>query len=53
MYLDKAGEYRFRLLASNGENLLASEGYTSKANAKNGIESVKKNCDSEIEVKEE
>ena len=53
IYLDKAGEYRFRLLASNGENLLASEGYTSKANAKNGIESVKKNCDSEIEIKEE
>ncbi len=51
IYLDKAGEYRFRLCASNGENLLASEGYTAKANAKKGIESIKKNAASEIVVK--
>lgn len=44
IYKDKAGEFRFRLKAGNGENLLASEGYKSKTNAKNGIASVQKNC---------
>jgi len=53
IYLDKAGEYRFRLCANNGENLLASEGYTTKANAKKGIESVRNNAESEIVVKED
>ncbi len=43
-YLDKAGEFRFRLKAGNGETILASEGYTSKAGCANGIESVQKNC---------
>lgn len=44
IYKDKAGEYRFRLKAGNGEKLLASEGYKSKKGAKNGIASVQKNC---------
>lgn len=44
IYKDKKGEFRFRLKASNGENILASEGYSSKKNAKNGIASVQKNC---------
>ncbi len=44
IYNDKAGEFRFRLKASNGQNILASEGYSAKAGCKNGIESVKKNC---------
>jgi uncharacterized protein YegP (UPF0339 family) len=48
LYQDKAGEFRFRLKASNGENIGRSEGYTAKASAKNGIESVRKNADSEI-----
>ena len=52
IYVDKAGEFRFRLKAKNGEPILASEGYKSKAGGKNGIESVKKNADSEV-VKEE
>ena len=43
-YTDKAGEYRFRLKASNGNNILASEGYKSKSGCANGIESIKKNC---------
>ncbi len=43
-YKDKAGEYRFRLKASNGEIILSSEGYTSKAACTNGIESVQRNC---------
>lgn len=37
-------EYRFRLVASNGQNILASEGYNSKAGCLNGIESVRKNA---------
>ena len=44
LYKDKAGEFRFRLKASNGQNVLASEGYKSKSSAKNGIASVQKNC---------
>jgi uncharacterized protein YegP (UPF0339 family) len=43
-YKDKAGEFRFRLKAGNGETILASEGYTSKSSCTDGIESVKKNC---------
>jgi len=52
IYVDKAGEFRFRLKAKNGEPILASEGYKTKAGCKNGIESVVKNADSEV-VKEE
>ena len=48
VYKDKAGEFRFRLKASNGEIIATSEGYKSKAGCKNGIESVRKNADSEI-----
>ena len=45
LYEDKAGEYRWRLRHQNG-NIIADsgEGYTSKANAINGIESVKENA---------
>ena len=43
LYIDKAGEYRFRLKAGNGEIILASEGYKQKASALNGIESVRTN----------
>ncbi len=43
IYLDKAGEFRFRLKATNGEPILASEGYTAKSSCKNGIDSVRKN----------
>lgn len=49
MYVDKAGEYRFRLKAANGQVIVVSEGYTSKAGCENGIESVKKNAaDAEV-----
>ena len=53
LYKDKAGEYRFRLKAKNGQIILASEGYTQKQNCINGIESVKKNSieESRYEVK--
>jgi len=43
-YTDKAGEFRFRLKAGNGNTILASEGYKSKAGCANGIKSVKTNC---------
>ncbi len=44
IYLDKAGEFRFRLKARNGEVIAASEGYKAKAGCQNGIESVRKNA---------
>jgi hypothetical protein len=44
IYTDKAGEFRFRLKASNGQTILASEGYKAKSGCNNGIESVKKNA---------
>jgi uncharacterized protein YegP (UPF0339 family) len=44
IYKDKAGEFRFRLKASNGQAILASEGYKDRAGCLNGIESVKKNA---------
>lgn len=44
IYVDKAGEYRFRLKARNGEVIAVSEGYKAMASCKNGIESVKKNA---------
>lgn len=43
LYTDKSWEFRFRLKASNGQNILASEWYTSKASCENGINSVKEN----------
>ena len=54
IYQDKAGEYWFRLKASNGQNILASEGYKAKSGCTNGIESVKKNApdDARYERKE-
>ena len=54
MYLDKAGEYRFRLKARNGEPILASEGYKAKTSCLNGIESVRKNAaEAAVEEKED
>lgn len=54
MYTDKAGEYRFRLKAGNGQVILASEGYSSKDGCENGIDSVKENSqnDARFERKE-
>ncbi|MBE6891194.1 MAG: DUF1508 domain-containing protein [Ruminococcaceae bacterium] len=49
MYTDKAGEFRFRLKARNGEVIAVSEGYKAKASCENGIESVIKNAaDAEV-----
>ena len=52
VYLDKKGEYRFRLKARNGEIIAVSEGYKAKNSCMNGIESVKKNAP-DAEVTEE
>ncbi|ACE92691.1 hypothetical protein AMC90_CH03695 [Rhizobium phaseoli] len=43
VYKDKAGEFRFRFKASNGETMFLSEGYKAKASAMSAIESIKKN----------
>ena len=44
VYTDKAGEFRFRLKARNGEIIATSEGYKAKTSCLNGIESVRKNA---------
>lgn len=44
VYSDKAGEFRFRLKAINGQAIATGEGYKAKAGCMNGIESVKKNA---------
>ena len=40
IYLDKGGQYRFRLNAQNGSCVCHSQGYTTKANCKKGIQSI-------------
>ena len=42
IYKDKAGEFRVRF-KYNSETIFSTEGYSSKASAKNAIESIKKN----------
>ena len=50
VYKDKAGEFRFRLKAKNGENIGKSEGYKAKASCMNGIASIGRNApDAKIE----
>ncbi|MDL4774286.1 MULTISPECIES: YegP family protein [Thermomonosporaceae] len=41
---DKAGAFRFKLVAGNGETIAVSEGYGSKAGALHGVESVRTNA---------
>ena len=47
--LRKNGEFQFNLKATNGQTILTSEGYTTKAACLNGVESVKKN--SQVEAR--
>jgi uncharacterized protein YegP (UPF0339 family) len=51
---DKAGKFRFRLKAPNGEIIATGEAYSSKDACVNGIESIKKNAPIAkiVEVKE-
>ena len=45
IYLDKAGLFRYRLIASNGESIaMSEEGYKSKNGVLNGIKSVSVNA---------
>ena len=44
VYTDARGEFRFRLKATNGEIIAASEGYKTKASCLNGVDSVKRNA---------
>ena len=49
VYVDKAGEFRFRLKARNGEIVAVGEGYKAKASCLNGIDSIRRNApDAEI-----
>lgn len=48
VYTDKAGEFRFRLKARNGKIIATGEGYKARNSCLNGIESVRKNSDSDI-----
>jgi uncharacterized protein len=41
LFKDAEGRFRFRLKALNGQIIATSEGYNTKAAAKNGIESVR------------
>ncbi|MBR5122617.1 MAG: YegP family protein [Anaerotignum sp.] len=52
VYQDKAGEFRFRLKATNGQVVATSEGYKKVASCLKGIESVKKNAAEAKVVKE-
>ena len=52
VYVDKAGEFRFRLKARNGEIIATGEGYKAKASCLNGIESIRKNAPDAAVVKE-
>ncbi|MBB6680340.1 YegP family protein [Aequorivita sp. 609] len=46
--LKKSGDkYHFVLKAGNGQVILSSQMYASKASAMNGIESIQKNCQNE------
>jgi uncharacterized protein YegP (UPF0339 family) len=44
VYHDKAGEYRFRLKAANGQIIAVSQAYKSRAACLKGVESVKANA---------
>lgn len=44
VYLDKAGKFRFRLKASNGQVIATGEAYESKAACLKGVASVQKNA---------
>ena len=52
IYTDKAGEFRFRLKARNGQIIAVGEGYKKKASCLNGIDSIKRNAPEATLVKE-
>ena len=44
LWKDAQGEWRFNLIAGNGQVIAVSEGYTTKSSAKKGIISVRVNA---------
>ena len=44
VYTDKAGQFRFRLKATNGQIIAVGEAYKALKSCLNGVESVKKNA---------
>lgn len=44
VFRDRAGEFRFRLKAGNGQVVAASEGYRSLAGCLHGVEAVRNNA---------
>ena len=44
VYTDKAGEFRFRLKARNGQIIATGEGYKQLASCLNGVDSIKRNA---------
>lgn len=52
IYKDKKDKFRFRLKARNGEIILSGEAYEDMNGCQNGVESVRKNADSEIAEEE-
>ncbi len=53
MYVDTAGEFRFRLKAKNGQIIAASQGYQSLDACMNGVKSVRENAANSAEEMEE
>lgn len=52
VYTDKAGEFRFRLKARNGQIIATGEGYKAKPSCLNGIDSIRRNAPEADIVKE-
>ena len=52
IFKDKAGKFRFRLKASNGEIILSSQGYAFRSGCRNGIASVRKNGEIQRKIRE-
>lgn len=53
VYQDKAGEFRFRLKARNGQIVAVGEGYKQLTGCLNGIDSIKRNAPDAEVIKEE
>ena len=48
VYKDHADKFRWRLRASNGEEIASGQGYESRADCMAGVKSVKKNARSKV-----
>lgn len=50
VYQDRAGKFRFRLKAGNGQTIATGEAYESKASCLKGVASVQKNAPGAVVV---